>query len=64
MKTTYQKPMTTVVTLTLQQMIAVSGDPTAGFNTQTAPDLGSGITSGNLSRRNTVWDDDEEEEEF
>jgi len=63
MKTTYQKPMTTVVTLTLHQMIAAS-PVEDGFNKQTAPDLDGTITSGNLSRRNTVWDDEEEEEEF
>lgn len=61
MKTIYQQPMTTVATVELHQMIAAS-PVEDGFNKQTAPDLDGTITSGNLSRRSNVWEEEEEEE--
>lgn len=62
MKKTYQTPSTIVAEIELQQMVAASE-----LIKNNAQDLSNAPetteTSGNLSRRRTVWDDDEEEEE-
>lgn len=65
MKKTYQSPETLLVAIATQQMIAASD-----LIKNDQQDLGSAPetteTSGNLSRRRSVWDDEEdfEEEQF
>ena len=61
MKKTYLIPNTDIITVSLAQMIAASnnyGQPEQG------QDLGqtetTDQTSGNLSRRRSVWDDEDE----
>ncbi len=61
MKAIYQSPKTDVLSISLTHMIAVSS-PEKGQNLNEAPITEE--TSGNLSRRRDVWDDEEEEEEF
>ena len=67
MKTTYQKPMTDVITIASAQIMAGSllrqdanGNPSQDLSNPTE----TNETQGNLSRRHTVWDDEEEQEEF
>jgi len=60
MKLTYQRPETKLIIVSTMRMIAGSQvedgfDPT---NPETTDE-----TSGNLSRRHNVWDDEEEEED-
>ena len=57
-KQAYMTPSTEVLTLTLQSMIAVSGDPTKVYSN---PEDGIDDASKILSRRFSIWDDDEEE---
>lgn len=62
MKKIYQSPETLLMTIATQQMIAASElikDNQQNLNE--APETTE--TSGNLSRR-SVWDDEEEEEEW
>jgi hypothetical protein len=58
MKQIYQKPETELIVVSTIRMIAAS-NPEDGFNTSNVPESDPGQTSGNLSRRRTVWDDDE-----
>ena len=61
MKKTYQCPETLLTAIELQQMIAGSnnyGEPEKGQDLGAAEETSA--TSGNLSRRRNVWDDDEE----
>ncbi len=60
----YKQPTTNVVSIELQTMMAGSklANPEEGFNPNDAPETLE--TSGNLSRRNNVWDDDDEEEDY
>lgn len=63
MKATYQKPTTDIVLIGMQGIICGSlgnGDNPNPFDTTDAPITDE--TSGNLSRRRNVWDDEEEEE--
>lgn len=55
----YQKPSTELVNVMTVQMIAASVEK--GFNLNDVEETTE--TSGNLSRRRSVWDDQEEEEE-
>lgn len=58
-KQTYMAPSTEVLTLTLQNMIAVSGEgPTQVYSN---PEDGINDASKILSRRFSIWGDDEEE---
>lgn len=59
----YQKPSTELFNVMTVQMIAASGygKPEEGFNLDEVTTTDE--TSGNLSRRHSVWDDQEEEEE-
>ena len=62
MKKTYQIPETLLVAIAAQQMIAASElIKDNQQDLENAP--GTDATSGNLSRRRTVWDDEEEEQE-
>lgn len=66
MKTTYLKPTIDVLYISVEQMIAASGDPLLpgngnNQNMDTAPTTDE--TSGNLARRKDIWADDEEDEE-
>ncbi|MBQ7510248.1 MAG: hypothetical protein IJT53_05020 [Prevotella sp.] len=65
MKKTYQNPKTDIVTISVAQMIATSsnnyGQPEQGQDLNTVETTEA--TSGNLSRR-SVWDDEDEEEEY
>ena len=62
MKTTYLKPETDVLYISVEQMIAASKPITeGGGNLNDAPETTE--TSGNLSRRKDIWADEEEEEE-
>jgi len=61
MKAIYEKPTTSVVVIATVQMIAASGVED-GFNKDEAPETGE--SSGNLSRRRSVWDDDEQEDQY
>ena len=63
MKTTYQKPTTEEIIISISQLMSVSQTPENvedGFDPDDTPTTGE--TSGNLSRRRTVWDDEEEED--
>ena len=66
MKATYQKPATDTMSISVAQIMTGSnnyGTPEAGQDLGTAQETDA--TSGNLSRRrNTVWDDEEEDEEY
>ena len=68
MKATYQKPEALVTRISTLQMIAASpyGDnfkpESEGLNLDDLQETTE--TSGNLSRRHSVWDDEEEEEDF
>ncbi len=61
MKKTYQTPETLLTAVELQQMIAISGN---GYG---QPELGQDLdkvedtqaSDGNLSRRRSVWDDED-----
>ena len=64
MKTTYLKPTTDVLYISVEQMIAASDpvSPTSTNNDLTkTPETTE--TSGNLSRRKDIWTDPEEDEE-
>ena len=65
MKKIYQNPKTDIVTISVAQMIATSsnnyGQPEQGQDLNTVETTEA--TSGNLSRR-SVWDDEDEEEEY
>ena len=65
MKTTYLKPTIDVLYISVEQMIAASGDPILpnGTNDDLTNAPTTDETSGNLSRRKDIWADDEEEEE-
>ncbi len=62
MKAIYQNPTTEIITITVAQMIAISQ---FGDLVENGEDLGDAPTtdqtSGNLSRRRTVWDEEEED---
>ena len=68
MKATYQNPRTDIITISVAQMIAASNGGLLGDN-ENPNDLDltnagtTDQTSGNLSRR-SVWDDEEEEEDY
>ena len=66
MKTTYLKPTIDVLYISVEQMIAASGDPIRPNGTN--DDLTNAPTTnedhGNLSRRKDIWADDEEEEDM
>ena len=66
MKKIYQNPNTKIVTISVTHLMAGSGkgllgeDPTkASFNLNDVNPTGE--TSGNLSRRNDIWEEDEED---
>lgn len=61
MKKIYQTPATITTVVELQQMIAASplGNPEDGFTMTVAPETEA--TSGNMSRRRSVWGDEEED---
>ena len=67
MKAIYQKPETLITRISTMQMIAASPYGENFKPESESVDLGdlqgTNETSGNLSRR-TVWDDEEEEEDF
>lgn len=66
MKAIYQNPKTDIVTISVEQLM------TAGSNNYGNPELGQDLetvgetdaTSGNLSRRRSVWDDEEVEDDL
>lgn len=66
MKAIYQNPKTDIVTISVEQLM------TAGSNNYGNPELGQDLetvgetdaTSGNLSRRRSVWDDEEVEDDM
>lgn len=64
MKTTYLKPRIGELYMSLEEMIAVSGDPILPGNNNNN-DLNNAPTTnetgGNLSRRDDIWEDNEEE---
>jgi hypothetical protein len=68
MKAIYQKPATGVFTIATTELMAGSllQQQTDGTIKQeldgSTPN--TDLSSGNLSRRRTVWDDEEEEEDF
>lgn len=67
MKATYQNPATDIVAFSVAQIIAASnnyGAPEEGQDLSTVEETAA--TSGNLSRRRTVWEDEEldEDEDF
>ena len=67
MKTTYQKPMTDVIAIASAQIMAGSllktgTDENPYQNLSESPETDA--TKDNLSRRRSIWDDEEEEEEF
>ena len=64
MKTTYLKPTTDVIYISVEQMIATSGPVSPEGNKDLNNASETEETSGNLSRRKDIWADDEEEEEF
>jgi len=61
MKKIYQTPATITTVVELQQMIAASplGKPEEGFTMTSAPETEA--VSGNMSRRGSVWGDEEED---
>lgn len=59
MKKKYSMPDTAITNIELQQMIAVS-NPEDGFSKSTPKELEGGISGGNMSRSNSIWDDEEE----
>ena len=68
MKKIYQNPNTDIITISIAQMIAASNGALLGDDPTSEPiDLSAAgetnATSGNLSRR-SVWDDEDEEEEY
>ena len=64
MKKAYQSPETLLVVLSTQQVMTTTsnnyGSPEAGQDLSKVGETNE--TSGNLSRRRTVWDDEELEE--
>lgn len=67
MKATYQKPVTDIIILSPHaNMLEGSGGLLGTNENPNDLDLGNAAetdaTSGNLSRRKSVWDDEEEEE--
>ena len=65
MKATYQHPTTDIVSVSTEQMIASSnnyGEPEKGQDLSNAEETNA--TSGNLSRRRSVWDEEGEDEDF
>ena len=69
MKKTYQNPTTDIVIISVVQMIAASdggllGNDDKPNNLDLENIAETDATEGNLSRRRTVWDDEEEEEEY
>ena len=63
MKTIYQKPATEEIIISISQLMSVSSTPDKvedGFDPNDTPTTGD--TSGNLSRRRNVWEEEEEEE--
>ena len=65
MKTIYQKPATEEIIISISHLMSASQTPENvedGFDPNDTPTTGD--TSGNLSRRRTVWEDEEEEEDF
>ena len=61
--TTYLKPTTDVLYISVEQMIAASDPVKPNGNTDLTSAPETPATSGNLSRRKDIWADDEEEEE-
>ena len=59
MKATYQKPTIKTICASLSALMSFS-KPEEGFNLGDVPTTNE--TSNNLSRRHSVWDDDNEEE--
>jgi len=67
MKATYQKPVTDIITLSSHANILTGSGSLLGDGEKPNDlDLDNAATtdatSGNLSRRKSVWDDEEEEE--
>ena len=63
MKKTYQAPETLLTTIAFQQVLTGSnnyGQPEQGQDLSTVGETEA--TEGNLSRRRTVWDEEEEED--
>lgn len=54
---TYQKPNTTIVMVEVQQLMTVSGGDTVESVSTSSQDYNGGTV---LSRRSSVWGDDEE----
>jgi len=67
MKAIYQSPKTVIITIEVSKMIAAS-DLIKSNNGVLEQDLSNpqetNVTSGNLSRRNNIWDDEEIDEEY
>ena len=61
--TTYLKPTTDVLYISVEQMIAASDPIKPNGNTDLTSAPTTDQTGGNLSRRKDIWADDEEEEE-
>lgn len=59
----YQKPTTDTLCLSVEQMIAISGPVKPDGNTDLSTASETEATSGNLSRRKDIWEDEEDEEE-
>ena len=59
MKAIYQKPKTETTVVAVSLLKEFSKKPEEGFIPNEAPSTEE--TSGNLSRRRTVWDDEEDE---
>ena len=66
MKATYQQPTTDIMVLETIKMIAASNGALLGTTEPGVIDLNSAedtdATNGNLARRRSVWDDEDEEE--
>ena len=58
MKKTYQSPETQIVLVNVQHLMVAS--PVENGFDPNKPIGETGETSGNLSRRGSIWDDDEE----
>ena len=58
MKTTYQKPNTTIVIIEMQSLMSTSLDPQGNVNSETVSD--SEYNGGTvLGRRGGIWEDEE-----
>jgi hypothetical protein len=66
MKKIYQNPKTKIVTISVTQLMTTASNGILGDDpTKASFDLNdvnsTGETSGNLSRRNDIWEEDEED---